>query len=75
MFVYCFILPSSMITRTLFLFGFGQKIRKKKSLKSSSVVSRLFPIRIIDDSYLADVLNDWVLAPRMRTPVMVIYNV
>ena len=42
-------------------------------LKNSSV-SRLFPIRIIDDSYLADVLNDWVLAPRMRTPVMVIYN-
>jgi hypothetical protein len=36
--------------------------------------SRWFPIRIIDDSYLADVLNDWVLAPRMRTPVMVIYN-
>ena len=36
--------------------------------------SRLFPIRIIDDSYLADVLNDWVLAPRMRTPIMVIYN-
>lgn len=36
--------------------------------------SRLFPIRIIDDSYLADVLNDWILAPRMRTPVMVIYN-
>ena len=40
----------------------------------SSTESRLFPIRIIDDSYLADVLNDWVLAPRMRTPVMVIYN-
>ena len=36
--------------------------------------SRLFPIRIIDDSYLADVLNDWVLAPRLRTPVMVIYK-
>lgn len=36
--------------------------------------SRLFPIRIIDDSYLADVLNDWILAPRMRTPIMVIYN-
>ena len=40
----------------------------------SNTESRLFPIRIIDDSYLADVLNDWVLAPRMRTPVMVIYN-
>lgn len=43
-------------------------------LLGNSSVSRLFPIRIIDDSYLADVLNDWVLAPRMRTPVMVIYN-
>lgn len=40
----------------------------------SGKVSRLFPIRIIDDSYLADVLNDWVLAPRMRTPIMVIYS-
>ena len=40
----------------------------------NSKESRLFPIRIIDDSFLADVLNDWVLAPRMRTPVMVIYN-
>ena len=36
--------------------------------------TRWFPIRIIDDSYLADILNDWVLAPRMRTPVMVIYS-
>lgn len=43
-------------------------------LLNNSASSRLFPIRIIDDSYLADVLNDWVLAPRMRTPVMVIYN-
>lgn len=40
----------------------------------SDVTSRLFPIRIIDDAYLADVLNDWVLAPRMRTPIMVIYK-
>lgn len=36
--------------------------------------TRWFPIRIIDDSYLADVLNDWVLAPRLRTPVMVVYK-
>ena len=38
------------------------------------VTSRLFPIRIVDDAYLADVLNDWVLAPRMRTPIMVVYK-
>ena len=40
----------------------------------SGVNSRLFPIRIVDDAYLADVLNDWVLAPRMRTPIMVVYK-
>lgn len=40
----------------------------------STKKTRWFPIRIIDDSYLADVLNDWVLAPRMRTPVMVVYK-
>lgn len=40
----------------------------------NGVTSRLFPIRIIDDVYLADVLNDWVLAPRMRTPIMVVYK-
>lgn len=39
-----------------------------------SKTTRWFPIRIIDDAYLADVLNDWVLAPRLRTPVMVIYS-
>ena len=35
--------------------------------------TRWFPIRVVDDSYLADILNDWVLAPRLRTPAMVIY--
>mgnify|MGYP006872975292 CR=1 FL=1 len=45
------------------------------SVKYTGVsATRWFPIRIIDDSYLADVLNDWVLAPRMRTPVMVVYK-
>ena len=44
-----------------------------KSAVESVTLTRWFPIRVIDDSYLADVLNDWVLAPRMRTPAMVIY--
>lgn len=39
-----------------------------------TTTTRWFPIRIIDDAYLSDVLNDWVLAPRMRTPVMVVYK-
>lgn len=36
--------------------------------------TRLFPVRIIEDAYLADTLNDFVLKPRLRTPVGVIYE-
>lgn len=37
-------------------------------------VTNFFPVRLIDDAYLADTLNDFVLRPRLRTPVAVIYN-
>lgn len=33
-----------------------------------------FPVRLIDDAYLSDTLNDFVLSPRVRTPIAVIYN-
>lgn len=33
-----------------------------------------FPIRLIDDAFLADTLNDFILKPRLRTPIAVIYN-
>lgn len=39
-----------------------------------SKVTNYFPIRLIEDSYLADTLNDFVLKPRLRTPIAVIYN-
>lgn len=37
-------------------------------------VTNYFPIRLIDDAYLADTLNDFILCPRLRTPVAVMYN-
>lgn len=37
-------------------------------------VTSWFPIRIIDDIYLADVLNDFILKPRFRSPVLIILN-
>ena len=52
-------------------------IKRQTALKTAieqEHLTRWFPIRIVDDSYLADILNDWILAPRMRTPVMVIYS-
>ena len=37
-------------------------------------VTNYFPIRIIDDIYLADTLNDFILKPRLRSPIAVINN-
>ena len=42
--------------------------------KRDKFVTNYFPIRVIDDVYLADVLNDFVLCPRFRSPVITIYN-
>ena len=33
-----------------------------------------FPIRLIDDCFLADTLNDFILRPRLRSPIAVIVN-
>lgn len=34
----------------------------------------LFPVRLIDRAFLADTLQDYILAPRFRTPVVAITN-
>lgn len=39
-----------------------------------TTLTNYFPVRLIDDAYLADTLNDFVLRPRLRTPVAVLYN-
>lgn len=36
--------------------------------------TNFFPVRIIDDVYLADTLNDFILKNRLRSPIMVMYN-
>ena len=40
----------------------------------TAVETNLFPVRLIDDMYLADTLNDFILKPRLRSPILVIYN-
>lgn len=42
--------------------------------KDSDFVSNIFPIRIIDDMYLADVVNDFVLHPTFRSPVATVHD-
>ena len=38
------------------------------------LVTNYFPVRLIEDAYLADTLNDFVLKNRIRTPIIVTYN-
>ena len=39
-----------------------------------SLVTNYFPVRLIDDAYLADTINDFILKNRIRTPIIVTYN-
>lgn len=45
----------------------------KGATYDNGFTTNLFPIRLIDDNYLADTLNDFVLKPRFRSPVGVVY--
>ena len=42
--------------------------------KDSDFISNVFPIRIIDDMYLADVVNDFILHPTFRSPVATVHD-
>jgi hypothetical protein len=42
--------------------------------KDTNFVSNIFPIRIIDDMYLADVVNDFILHPTFRSPVATVHD-
>lgn len=55
----------------LFLVDFSISYKTKGG---SGDNTRIFPVRIIDDAYLADTLNDFVLAPRKRSPIITIYT-
>lgn len=41
---------------------------------SNAIITNYFPVRLIEDAYLADTLNDFVLKNRIRTPILVTYN-
>lgn len=42
--------------------------------KNGNFITNYFPIRVVDDIYLSDAINDFVLSPRFRSPVMVIHS-
>lgn len=46
----------------------------KRSRDKDKAITNYYPVRIIEDAYLADTLQDFVLKPRVRTPIAVVYN-
>ena len=42
--------------------------------KKTDFITNIFPVRIVDDQFVADVVNDFVLAPKMRSPVASIHD-
>ena len=57
-------------TAISFLYAVDLSINYKKT----DFVSNIFPVRIVDDQFIADVVNDFVLAPKMRSPVASIHD-
>lgn len=57
-------------TAISFLYAVDLSINYKKT----DFVTNVFPVRIIDDQFVADVINDFVLAPKMRSPVASIHD-
>lgn len=56
----------------LFIVDFAINYKRTIISPDNEFITNYFPIRIIDDIYLADVLNDFILAPRFRSPVITI---
>lgn len=57
-----------------YLFLVDLSIRYSYLYNSKKLSTNLFPVRLIDDSYLADTLNDFILRPKLRSPIAVIVN-
>lgn len=73
---------SDVVNDSLFLVDFSVNYKHSTSgirtninpTYDNTFTSNWFPIRLIDDAYLSDTLNDFILKPRLRSPIMVIYN-
>ena len=61
-------------TKIEYFFLVDLSIDYVKADGGSSFTTNIFPIRLIDDQYLADVVNDFVMAPSLRSPVATIHD-
>lgn len=61
-------------TKIEYFFLVDLSIDYVKADGGSSFTTNIFPIRLVDDQYLADVVNDFIMAPSLRSPVATIHD-
>ena len=58
----------------MYICDFNINYYTSSSVGNTRVKTDWFPVRIIDDIYVADALNDFILAPSFRSPIAHIVN-
>lgn len=62
------------VTENYSIISFLYAVDISINYKKTDFISNVFPVRIVDDQFVADVVNDFVLAPKMRSPVASIHD-
>lgn len=58
----------------MYICDFNINYYTSSSVGNTRIKTDWFPVRIIDDIYIADALNDFILAPSFRSPIAHIIN-
>lgn len=80
---------NNLLPKSMFIVDFSINYKKVKdgegytgdssnyqapTFEDDGLETTYFPVRMIDDIYLADTLNDFILKNRLRSPIIVMYN-
>ena len=58
----------------MYICDFSINYYTNRSVGNTKIKTDWFPVRIIDDIYVADALNDFILAPSFRSPIAHLVN-
>lgn len=63
-----------IIVNPLVIHKNGEEIYITPTFDLNTTETKFYPVRLIDDRFLADTLNDYILKPRIRSPIIVAHN-
>lgn len=71
--IYRYVLLDNIVPGTLNVFYTGPGY-VQPTFTEDAEETNYYPVRIIDDRFLADTLNDFVLRPRFRSPIITVHD-